>query len=92
MSRQLFWMREGAAKNISAYRDENGLYHGIGFVNHPTPSGCSRMLPTVSDPKGYTTEQEALDAFRILIGKLDVEQKRYYEELDACSEEKNAPV
>ena len=37
------------------------LYHGLFYVNHPTPSGCNRPILKSSTTKGYESEKEALD-------------------------------
>jgi hypothetical protein len=70
MDLQTKWMRDGAGpqKEIHAYKgpqfpgDAEGadLWHGIEYVNHPTPSGCERWLPTLSDKRGWPDAKTAI--------------------------------
>ena len=47
--------------HIMAGRDrETGLWHGLFYRNHPTPSGEPRPMLRLSTTQGYETELEAL--------------------------------
>ena len=55
---------------IIVCEDEKGFF-GVEYVNHPTPSGSERHLPTYSDSRRWqdketakTKMQEALNALR----------------------------
>lgn len=41
--------------------EDTGLFHGLLYVNKPTPSGMYRPILALSTTEGRTTEQEALD-------------------------------
>ena len=70
-------MREmaGPDKMIHAYQgpfydgDEQDakLWHGIEYVNHPTPSGCERWLPTISDKRGWPDKETAIVELKKLL-------------------------
>jgi hypothetical protein len=45
------------------YKDTN-LWHGLFYVNHPTPSGCDRPILKYSTKNGYATEQEAIEEIK----------------------------
>ncbi len=38
---------------------KTGLYHGMLFVNHPTPSGSKRYLLALSDNRGWPDKHTA---------------------------------
>lgn len=42
---------------------ETSKYHGILWVNHPTPSGTPRLIMAVSDHRGYETRELAVERF-----------------------------
>jgi hypothetical protein len=42
---------------------ETFKYHGILWVNHPTPSGAARWTIAVSDHRGYDTRELAVERF-----------------------------
>ena len=41
--------------------NETGLYHGLVYRNHKTPSGCDRWLLALSTNQGFETERAAGD-------------------------------
>lgn len=41
---------------------DTGEYHGMFYINHPTPSGSPRMMLWHSTKLGYKTPQEAINA------------------------------
>ena len=59
MSIQTEAMRDGADKSYGVFKENDG-YHGIEYVNHPTPSGCERWLPTYSDKRGWSDKNTAI--------------------------------
>ena len=61
MSIQTEAMREDAEEShyVTAFEDDEG-WHGIEFVNHPTPSGCRRDMPTYSDKRGWPDAETAI--------------------------------
>ena len=70
MSVQTELMREGAQREITAFQKYDG-WHGVEFVNHPTPSGCERWLPTYSDKRSFPNRDTAILEFRkILLGSV----------------------
>jgi len=42
-------------------------WHGIEYVNHPTPSGSPRYLPSVSDKRAWPTREQAIDELKKLL-------------------------
>jgi len=70
MSIQTEWMRNTDEWMIDVYKDENG-WHGIEYVNHPTPSGCERWMPTFSDKRNWPDKESALENFKKLLDSLD---------------------
>jgi hypothetical protein len=59
MSIQTRAMRETEDRFISAIKHDDGSFSGIEFVNHPTPSGCTRYLPTISDNRKWPSKKIA---------------------------------
>lgn len=39
--------------------EETGLFHGLVYRNHPTPSGCDRWLLSLSTNEGFATQRLA---------------------------------
>lgn len=39
---------------------ETGKWHGLYYVNHPTPSGCDRYLLKISDNRGWDDSETAI--------------------------------
>jgi hypothetical protein len=66
MSIQTELMRTGAEKEILTAKDGQG-YFGVEYVNHPTPSGCERWLPTYSDKRRFKTAEIAIKEFKSLL-------------------------
>lgn len=60
MSLQTEAMRFEADRSYSAFKDNNGDWHGIEHVNHPTPSGCDRWLMTYSDNRSWPNKKTAI--------------------------------
>lgn len=40
---------------------ETGKYHGLFYINHPTPSGEPRLMLWHSTKEGFDTPNEAVD-------------------------------
>lgn len=57
-------------------------WHGVLYVNHPSPSGSPRWMPAYSDNRGWDTSKQATQEFIALdpekLGKI----KNVYEESD----------
>lgn len=70
MSIQTEAMRAGADSEIYGLKDKDG-YYGIEYVNHPTPSGSDRWLPTYSDKRRFSTEEEAITEFKKLLDRIN---------------------
>ena len=49
---------------IAGKHEDTGLWHGLFYVNHPTPSGWDRPVLKYSTKLGYVTEQEAVEAMK----------------------------
>jgi hypothetical protein len=65
------FMREASIDfEINVYKGDDGLYHGIEYVNHPTPSGCDRWLPSISDNRGFDTPEKAIEEFMKLLEEI----------------------
>lgn len=39
--------------------EETGLYHGLVYRNHPTPSDCDRWLLSLSTNEGFASQRLA---------------------------------
>lgn len=65
-------MREmaGPEKEINYIRHEDGTFSAIEYVNHPTPSGSERWLPTVSGNLHWPTQEKAKEEFEKLLARL----------------------
>ena len=50
---------------IACKHEDTGLWHGLFYVNHPTPSGWDRPILKYSTKYGYATEQEAIEAIQV---------------------------
>lgn len=48
---------------IAQHRDTL-KWHGLFYVNHPTPSGSPRPILKIETKEGYETQQEALDIIK----------------------------
>ena len=48
---------------------DTGEFHGMLYVNHPTPSGCDRYMLVLSDNRGWPTEEEAEEEFKKILRK-----------------------
>jgi hypothetical protein len=60
-------MRSGAERTVTAVKGDDALWRGIELVNHPTPSGCERWLPTYSDKRGWNSSAKAIKEFKRLL-------------------------
>ena len=56
-------MRQTEQRKITAYKRENGKWSGVEYVNHPTPSGCERWLPTYSHKLEFDDSDTAIKEF-----------------------------
>ena len=54
----------------TAYEDETG-WHGIEYVNHPTPSGAERWMPTYSDDRGWPDRDMAILKITEFLSQID---------------------
>ncbi len=62
-------MRKGGKPYSVVAKDDCG-YYGIEFVNHPTPSGSERHLPTYSDSRRWPDAETAATRFAGLLNTL----------------------
>lgn len=63
-------MRQASdSPEVSAYKDDAG-WHGIEYVNHPTPSGSPRYLPTYSDNRAWPDEGTAIAEFKKVLAQI----------------------
>lgn len=60
-------MRQTAERQIHAGQRESGKWSAIEFVNHPTPSGCDRWLPTYEDNREWEDAETAKRELRKLL-------------------------
>lgn len=58
-----------------ARHKETGKFHGVLYVNHPTPSGSDRWMPALSDKRGWDDEKAAAEAFDALLAAEGIEVK-----------------
>jgi hypothetical protein len=63
-------MRKTSEKEIIIDKDEKG-YFGIEYVKHPTPSGCTRILPTYSDNRRFPSQEIAMEKFKEALAQLE---------------------
>jgi len=66
-------MRQTDQKIITAYKRENGKWSGIELVNHPTPSGNERWLPTYSHKLEFDDAKTAIREFTSYLKSLEKE-------------------
>jgi hypothetical protein len=55
MSLQTEALRATSERQVVAYQHPNGNWSASEIVNHPTPSGCERWMPTYSDKREWPT-------------------------------------
>jgi hypothetical protein len=55
--------------HVGVYKNQDGSFSGVLFVNHPTPSGCARYLPALSDKRSWKTAELAQEEFEKLLPK-----------------------
>jgi hypothetical protein len=63
-------MRNTEEREIVTYKDEKGFFCGE-MVNHPTPSGCERWLPTYDDNRRWPDEAKAREEFEKLLAEIN---------------------
>lgn len=68
-------MREEADKDYEAFEDDDG-WHGIEYVNHLTPSGCDRWLPTYSDKRGWPDIDTAIQKIKEMVGQIPMSPRQ----------------
>ncbi len=71
MDQQTNWMIGKEKPYTVVAKDDDG-YFGIEYVNHPTPSGSERHLPTYSDKRRWPDAETAKKEFQDM---LDVARK-----------------
>jgi len=49
---------------VAGQHGDTKLWHGLYYVNHPTPSGCDRPILRLSTKVGFSTEREAVEAMK----------------------------
>ena len=60
-------------KPYSVVCKDGAGYYGMEFVNHPTPSGSERHLPTVSDNRRWADADTAATEFAKLLKEVTEE-------------------
>jgi hypothetical protein len=71
MSIQTEAMRAGADRTIHAFQHPNGKWSAVELVNHPTPSGCDRWLPSYSDKREWPDAETAKKELEAMLAKMD---------------------
>jgi len=69
MSLQTEAMRATKDRYITTFQHKNGKWSGIEMVNHPTPSGCERWMPTYSDKREWPDSKTAKKEFKKVLPK-----------------------
>jgi hypothetical protein len=64
----------GEQRHVTAYQDEKG-WHGVELVNHPTPSGECRLLPSYSDKRVWPDRETAIREFEKVLPKVLTEDE-----------------
>ncbi len=67
MSLQTEAMRATAQRQVTAWQNDDGTWSGVEIVNHPTPSGCERWMPTYSDKRHWPDKETAIREFKALL-------------------------
>jgi|APFre7841882654_1041346.scaffolds.fasta_scaffold104282_2 microsomal dipeptidase-like Zn-dependent dipeptidase len=80
MSLQTQWMRNTKDREIEVCKDDKGFFC-MELVNHPTPSGCERWLPTYSDKRRWPDEATARAKFDELLAEIDKAMNEKFGEL-----------
>jgi hypothetical protein len=60
-------MRATPDRYVSAYQREPGKWSGVEMVNHPTPSGCERWMPSYSDKREWPDAETAKREFEAVL-------------------------
>ena len=61
--------------------NETGLFHGLFYINHPTPSGWDRLILKYSTTDGYNTPKEAVEKMKLAFTEEQL-SKMYIEEFE----------
>jgi hypothetical protein len=69
MSFQTELMRATKERYVTVFKNKNGTYSGVEMVNHPTPSGCERWMPTYSDTREWPDAETAKTEFEKILPK-----------------------
>lgn len=67
MDLQTEWMRATPEREICVAKNANGTFSAVEMVNHPTPSGSPRWLPTISDNREWPDEETARREFEAVL-------------------------
>lgn len=59
--------RDGADKKYRVFKEDDG-WHGIEYVNNPTPSGCVKWVATYSDRRGWPDKGTAIAKIKEMVG------------------------
>jgi len=62
-------MRATDQRQITTFQHKNGKWSAMEIVNHPTPSGCERWMPTYSDKREWPDAETAKREFAALLPK-----------------------
>ena len=69
MSLSTEFMRSTDQRIVGAGKNKNGTWSAYELVNHPTPSGCERWMPTYSDNRQWPDEETAKREFEAILPK-----------------------
>lgn len=69
MSLQTEAMRATNNRYVTAHKRDNGKWSGVEMVNHPTPSGCDRWMPSYSDKREWPDAETATKEFKDVLLK-----------------------
>jgi len=63
-------MRQTKDRYVTVFKNDDGTFSGVELVNHPTPSGCERWLPTYSDSRHWPDAETAKKEFEAILSKV----------------------
>ena len=83
-------MRATEERYVTTFKRDNGTWSGIEMVNHPTPSGNDRWLPSYSDSREWPDSEIAKKEFKSVLPKPHFMKtndiKRYFVYMVQCAD------
>jgi hypothetical protein len=67
MNLQTALMRDTDQRQVLAVKNDDGTFSAWEYVNHPTPGGSERWLPTLSDNRHWPDSDTAIAEFSIVL-------------------------